>query len=840
MNLPHFSFKSGRSTACILVVVVFFILYELQLFNWQIINGDTFQQEALAHRTDAVEISAARGEIWDQEGNVLVGNHVVYEVVYNALYMDDSQRNPTILEVIDLLEERGEKWRDILPIELDENGNYRFKEGQEDEIEDLKGRDMLNLANYATADDCMRELAKRYHYEGFSKEDTRTVVSVRYSMTKDAFSINDPYVIASGVSSETVGVFGEYASRWKGIETRVGVQRYYGDQGALAPHLVGFTSGVTAEIKEGLEESQLYDSENNIAGYKANDVIGMAGAESAFEDELRGKRGMMSVFTDENGEVTTTATAIQPQEGHTVRLTLDSDLQRVANRSLEKNIQANKNTGGKDDRRAHDCKAGAAVAIDISNFGVLAASTYPTYDIQRYYSDFDYRDEMNNDNENAPLVNRALEGIYTPGSVFKPLVAIAGLQEGETTAGAGLYNCEGPNGFGVYKLADLELACTGYHGYANLYTAIAESCNCYFCELGTRLTIRRLGPYAEHFGLGQKTGVELFESRGIMSSPQEYRETHTELGEDWTDGVTAQTAIGQADNMFTPIQLATYCATIATGGRRYRTHFLSEVLDYTGQNLIRRYQPELLYDAEIRDDVLGVVRDAMVQTAVSGTASSVFSDYPVAVACKTGTAETSAASWDQGGTEENISFICYAPADNPKIAVAVMLEHGRSGAYAMNVAKDILDQYFGFYTWDEDGNRYNQDGDLVDDEGEVLKTKKELDQERAAAAATPAPSPDPGASPDPEGSGPEDEPEPSEPTPTPFPPRGSDIPDHIFTGEPSASSPDPDGNNESGPSPDATPEPTSTPPPGGDSPFYHGTASGSPEPPQTPPEEPEE
>ena len=248
------------------------------------------------------------------------------------------------------------------------------------------------------------------------------------------------------------------------------------------------------------------------------------------------------------------------------------------------------------------------------------------------------------------------------------------------------------------------------------------------------------------------------------------------------------------------------------------------MLDYTGKETIRRYEPELLYDAEIREDVQGVVRNAMIQTATSGTASSGFSDYPVTVACKTGTAETSGLRWEDGGTEEHISFICYAPAENPQIAIAVMLEHGSSGPFAMNVAKDMLDQYFGFYSWDKEGNRYNQSGDLVDDQGKVLKTKEDLDKE-AAASAEPSADPEPAGEEDPE-----EEPSPTpEPTPTPAPERGSDIPDHIFTGGSPSSAPE---EGEEG-----APRPSTSPTPAPDSPFYYGKKPGE-DPEPTPSPEP--
>ena len=287
-----------------------------------------------------------------------------------------------------------------------------------------------------------------------------------------------------------------------------------------------------------------------------------------------------------------------------------------------------------------------------------------------------------------------------------------------------------------------------------------------------------MDPYAEYFGLGTTTGVELGEATGIMSNPQEYRENH---GVEWTDGVTSQTAIGQADNMFTPIQLAAMCATIANGGVRLQTHFLDQITDYTGETVLEEYEPVELYDAGITSDVLGVVQTGMQMVATQGTAADVFANYPISIACKTGTAETSTP--DENGnkpTEPNLSFICYAPANDPQIAIAVMMEYGNSGDYARNVAKDILDQYFGYYTWDEDGNKFDQNGNQVDDDGQIVKTAEEIAEEQAQQET----SSQSGESQDQDASSAE---EPT-PAPTPVPDRGSDIPDTPYTGEDSSSS----------------------------------------------------
>lgn len=772
MKMPKLG-KIGRSAACILLVLAVFVVYELRLVQWQLVEGDKYEQLSLSSRTDTIEIEAARGEILDRDGNVLAGNRSSYNIVYDALDMDYDRRNATIIQVIDLLEERGETWRDRLPIVLAEDGTYQYKEDSESAIQTLQ--EALSLAEYATAEECMAELAQQYDCQGYSKEDMRNVASVRYSMTQDGFSRTSPYVIAEDVSAETVGAISERSEEWPGIETRVAVTRYYGEDGALAPHVVGYTGVITdTQYQQAVEDGTTYDAENNISGYKWSDTMGRSGIEAAFEEELRGQRGEETIYTDSSGGVESTAVTTAPEEGHTVQTTLDSDLQRVANLSLEKNIQGNTD--------ARNCTSGAAVVLDVDTFGVLASSSYPTYDVNQLVEsiagDGKYYNQLIND-EDEPMVNLALNGVFTPGSVFKPVVALAALQEGQLSAATSVY-CPG-----YYELADLRLGCTCGGGNTwNVYGALAHSCNTFFSTVGYDLGISTLDPYAEYFGLGTTTGVELGEATGIMSNPQEYRENH---GVEWTDGVTSQTAIGQADNMFTPIQLAAMCATIANGGVRLQTHFLDKITDYTGETVLEEYEPVELYDAGLSSDVLGVVQAGMQMVATEGTASNVFANYPVSIAAKTGTAETSnVPDTDPDYTEPNLSFICYAPADNPEIAVAVMIEQGNTGNYAKNVAKDILDQYFGFYTWDEDGNKYDQEGNQVDDDGVIIKTAEELAEEQAAQEQQSG-----DASSDSE----DGDAASQEPSASPTPGRGNDIPDTPFTGE--SASPAPDAGSES-------------------------------------------
>lgn len=773
MKMPKIG-KIGRSAACILLVLAVFVVYELRLVQWQLVQGEEFEQISLSNRTDTIEIEAARGEILDRNGEVLAGNRSSYNIVYDALDMDYSARNATILQVIDLLEEREEEWRDRLPITVGEDGTYQFTADSDSEVASLK--ETLELAEYATAEECMAALTRKYDCQGFSKEDARTVASVRYSMTRDGYSRTNPYVIAEDVSAETVGVISEHAEEWPGIEARVAVTRYYGEDGTLAPHVVGYTGSITAEQYDAaVEAGTSYNSETNLSGYKWTDTRGQSGIEAAFEEELRGHRGEETIYTDASGDVESTAVTTAPQEGNTVYTTIDSDLQRVANLSLKKNIEGNTD--------AKDCTAGAVVVLDVEDFGVLACSSYPTFDMNQYRSDDKYVNLLAED-ETKPLFNRALQGVFAPGSVFKPVVALAALQEGVISA-ATTYTCSGS-----WEYYDLVQGCTCPTGTWNVYGALAHSCNTFFSNVGLDLGIDRLGPYAEYFGLGTTTGVEIGEATGTMSNRQEYRENH---GVSWSDGVTAQTAIGQADNLFTPIQLATMCATIANDGVRLQTHFLDKITDYTGDQVIEEYEPVELYDAGLSSAVLGVVQTGMQMVATEGNAGTVFANYPVSIACKTGTAETSTG---KNGTEPNLSFICYAPADDPEIAIAVMMEYGNTGNYAKYVAKDILDQYFGFYTWDEEGNKYDSEGNLLDEDGTIKKTAAELAEEKAQQEAQEETT----ASGD-EGQDGTSTAEPTAtPAPTATPDRGSDIPDAPFTGQTASPTPVPEDPSSSGPS----------------------------------------
>lgn len=673
----------------IIVVLVIFLIYGGRLFQWQIVQGASFRKEAEQQNIANVMLDGARGEILDSEGQVLAGNKISYGIKFNVNTMDQTDRNPTLARLLKILKDHNEPWLDELPILLDEEGTYIFDAEREKEVAYLKSDQYLDLQPYATADDCISALMNKHNVIGYSKEMTRDILSLRYTMFKISFGYEAQYSrIADNISADTVGIINQDIQNLPGVETDVVVTRYQGEDGSIAPHVVGTLGAIDEEqLAEITEAGELFDVNDNVTGYMTDATVGKSGIEAAFEEKLRGLNGKQNI-AKKDGNVESTSMEQAPSAGNTIQLTLDSKLQKVANQSLEENVNNN--------RKSARAKTGAVVALDMTG-GVLVSATYPSFDLIEYYEDDAYLQSLM-ENEDQPQFNRATNGLYTVGSVFKPLVAVAALQEGVINTSTS-YGCGGQ--FDKYAsdhigcLAHKGLSGTGIIDYMDVYSALQESCNTFFCETGVALQINRMGVYAEYFGLGTKTGVEINESTGLMSNMEAYKEAH---GMDWTAGNTAAASIGQLDSVFTPIQLATYCGTIANGGKRYETHFLDKIFNYNRDEIIEEYEPKVVMDAQIDPYVMEAVHQGMQRAATSGTAEAVFGDYPINVCAKTGTAETDK-------KESNITFIAFAPAEAPEIAVAVVMEYGDSGAYAMNVARDIFDAYFGYEVDEETGER---------------------------------------------------------------------------------------------------------------------------------------
>lgn len=651
-------------------------IFVLRLSNWQIVGHAKWLQAADQSSTYKVPMDAARGEIVDSKGVGLAVNQTGYAIQFNAVTMTDETKNRTILALIRLLDSRKEKWDDVLPIRVNSAGKYEFIPGQEKEIKTLKSRDVLNVESYATADDCMSHLVDKYDCKGYSPKDTRSIVSVRYNMTKSGFSVSLPYTFASGVSQDTVAIMSENSASMPGVETKITTIRQYPD-GSLMPQILGTVGKISKEE---------YDELHTSKGYALNATLGKSGVEQKFEDWLRGKTGEKQGSLKKDGSPASETVTKQPTSGDTVFLTIDSKLQKVVNASLAKNVQAAQ-AHGRTTGKGADCIAGAAVVLRVKDFAVLAASTYPSYDQNQFANNSSYAAQLLKNETTKPLVNRAFNGTFTPGSSFKPSVALAALQEGTITNSTTI-RCTG-----MFVLGDLHLKDPNARGNISLGTAMAKSSNMFFCTVAYRTGITAMNLYAKRLGLGVKTGVETGESGGTLAGPEERKAA----GGTWTAGDTAQSGIGQSDNMFTPVQLATYVATIANNGVRLKTHLVDKITDYSRAKTVYTTPVTRVAGIGVSQQNLNDVRASMRQVATVGTARSMFADYGIAVAGKTGTGQT-------GNGSDNVVFIGYAPYDNPQIAIAVVLEHGATSLYSNTVAKDIFDAYFYGKTVDAKGN----------------------------------------------------------------------------------------------------------------------------------------
>ena len=630
-----------------------------RLMQWQIIQPSIY---AVQDESDTCTIysPAVRGEIYDCCGRGLALNLTSYRVVMNRLFIRSGELNGTIERVTELLERCKEQWEDVLPIETDGKGGFAFSPGREDEAEELRERDDLGLDGAMDAEECIERLAEHYGCEDFAGEVRRRIVSVRYDMDRTGFCRSQPYIIAKNISQDSMQAVNEIMKDEEGVYAEAYAVRTY-TEGSAAPAIVGITGLISQE-----EYAVLKDR-----GYAYNDIIGKSGIEDAFEKELRGTGGSRKYSVDENGR----AVLVREENaapGNSVCLTIDLELQKAAQKALEEAVtEANEyaaRTGDAD--MGADCKGAAAVVIRISDFAVLCAAGYPTYDLEEYY---DRYEELVSD-ERAPLFDRAFAGALAPGSTFKPLTACSALEEKKISPGTKI-ECTG-----VYTAGGLRLWCMGFHGEQDVKNALMNSCNVFFSEAGRRLGTDLLDSYARRFGLGVKTGVEIYESEGTLAGPEYSAQT----GGVWRDSSVSPAAIGQSDNQFTPLQLAVYAATIANGGRRLRAHVVDRVVRYGTDETVFRTEPELVEETGVSAENIRTVQQGMLMGAQSYSA---LEGFPIKTGGKTGTAEN--------GGSDHANFICFAPYDKPEIAVAVMVEHGAKSFVAVNAARKIMEKYFG-------------------------------------------------------------------------------------------------------------------------------------------------
>lgn len=680
-----YSFKA-RALAVILAIVFFVSIFCIDLFKIQIVEKEKYASKKLGLSSSTSKITAVRGEILDSSGKELVYNSSSNTVYFDASYFPreskKEERNEIVSSLIKLFESKGADFTSNLPIELS-GGEFVFKADSQSDKSYLISKDYLNLNVYATAQNCFDALVEYYELGSFSKEEALGLAAVYFSMRRADFSKVNPFTFAENVPEDIVLILKEQSRFYKGVEVKIDTVREYYD-GTIAPHIVGYYDflnadeykAVTAQYNEKMNSAELSEEEKTdlkLRAYSITDKIGKFGIENSMEETLRGKNGVMTTVTNADGTKNRTVTT-EPENGGNVILTFKADFQKQVQNILSEKIGSLKDleTVG---------AAGSAVVIDINDFSVLACATYPSYDLSTYKENV----VALNTDKSAPLWNRALRSTYAPGSTVKPAVATAGLEEGIVTPDTPI-KCTL-----IYRyFKDQPFQCYNNNGHAGtsqtVETAIKNSCNIYFYEVGRQLGISKMGDYFSQFGLGRKTGVELTEATGVIAGPEERKAA----GGIWYPGDVTQAAIGQSDNLFTPIQLATYAGMLANGGTKYRAHFIKAIKSADYSETLYEAQPEVMSKVNISDSTKAAVKRGMVAL---GSSYRAFDSLPFSVACKTGTAQRKQKVNGKLVEYTNGFMIAYAPADNPQIAIAVAIENTKSSSTITCVA-EILKAYF--------------------------------------------------------------------------------------------------------------------------------------------------
>lgn len=652
--------KNGRITALIVLTVLLFAALVLRFAQWQIIESAEISAKASVSRKKTIAAEAPRGDITDRYGRVLAGSSTSYSLVIlrgDFPAADDSEyRTEVVLKMYGILERSGEKICSDLPLCLDEAGEPRFLEGREDDAAVLKK--FLSKQPYATARNCFDKLTSRYALEKASPQDAYRVMRIMYTLEQNGYYSYKQVTVATDLSISSITAVKEAGDELPGIYICAVPRRVY-LYPEIAPHIIGYTGPIFAEEYEELSDK----------GYALDDIVGKSGIEKLAESYLRGTDGT-SGSRGEPGSA--------PVAGATVSLTIDTALQQTAQESLAETVKTIARNGRGKENQGGDACAGACVVIKTDTSEVLAAANYPSYSLSDLLSDYNsvlYA-------EGKPLNNRAFQGLYPPGSTYKPLVAAAALESG-TISPATHFMC---NYYYTYY-SDIDPGyrphCTGTHGSVSLTRALAVSCNCFFYETGRLLGIDAIENYAARFGLGRKTGIGLAESAGTVAGPTE----RAARGGIWNPGDTLQASIGQSDNLFTPLQLANYTATICNGGTLYRPRIIKKVSSADLSETFVEDEPETAGETGVSQKNLEAVKRGMLSVTTEGTGAKVFASYGIKVGGKTGSAEV-------GGGSPNAVFVAFAPYDDPEIAVAVVIEHGWHGGDAANVAKAIFDEYF--------------------------------------------------------------------------------------------------------------------------------------------------
>lgn len=671
-------------TRAVLVLFAFILaLFAWVLYDYQVVHGDYYRELSTRKIVKTETVPAARGALLDRYGRVLADNRVTYQVTLDTSLMGDAQtRNGTILALLRVCREQGVSWSDTLPITAappfhyttaspfetvttDEEGNEKRQSTQ---LQRLCTKLKLKVTDESTARELLDALRASFEVDPeLADSDARALVGILYELSLRTQEVTySSYTLTTDVDIHFITAVKERQLRGVKIESAT-VRQYHTK---YAAHILGQVGPIYAEEWERYQDK----------GYAMNDIVGKFGLEQAFEAQLRGTPGTKDVELSQSGKIisenwhlnTETGEEMTPSPGENVMLTLDIKLQEVVEEALARHIPG----------LTEESEKGACVITDMSG-GVLALASYPTYDPAVYYTDYNalLADPL------SPLLNRGLQGLYAPGSTFKMAVAAGALNEGVITPTEKILDT---GRYKRFQRVQDQPMCWIYrqygrtHGYENVSEAIRDSCNVFFYETGMRLGIARIDQYAAMFGLGETTGLELYEEKGAVAGP----ETSAKHDQPWYDGDTMYAAIGQGNTQVTPIQLANYIATLVNGGHHYPTHLLKTVKSSDFSRVVEDYQPVARDEIGLEQSSIDAVKRGMGMLASEGSVASYFRNLPVQVGAKTGTAQVAKES------EANAIFVAFAPYDDPEIAISIVVERGGSGTYVAAIAQEILEYYF--------------------------------------------------------------------------------------------------------------------------------------------------
>lgn len=672
-----YRFRTGLVVFLIFLVA---LVYIIRLFGLQLTEDESDAYSGTDTVTYTVNVSAARGEILDRHGTVLVRNRATYNVIINSFPLYNSEDpNGSLLALAETCQKNNIEYQDSLPLSM--TSPYTYTLDQLTDGESYNYRRYLLKRGWdadVTAENLYKKLREVYHIsDEYTDYEARLIMGLRYELDLPTYAYTETYTLSEDVSADQLAILKELAI--PGMEVTTTTVREYNT--SFASQLLGYVRAMDPDQYENIYKDK---------GYSMDAKVGQEGLEAAFEEYLHGADGVKVVTVAADGTVLDEYWETEPQSGANVITTIDIGLQEVAEKSLASHIQAlaqeKKESGNQD---GYDADAGAAVVMDVRNGEVLAAANYPTYDVTNY----DYDALLEEDP--TPLANRAMNYAYPPGSTFKPLTAIAAMRAGispsTTVEGTGTYTFESD---GTTLNCWIWTQQNRTHGVLDMRGALAQSCNIYFYTVGMMAAqigdIDLLVNTAESFGIGQDSGSEVpVATYGQMASPELKEKTYTGWDAGWFDADTATASIGQSLTLVTPLQLCRYVTALANKGTLYKATFLRRAVSADFQQAVKENDYTPVATDLLSLDEWQVIYDGMRLCVTEGTGSKL-NDYPIAVCAKTGTA-----SHGTGGSDHG-AFVCWAPADDPEIAIAIYVEHGASGSNFAEVAEDILDYYFNY------------------------------------------------------------------------------------------------------------------------------------------------